>query len=754
MMSAVHQAKSPDFFHVAANKVNYHLTTVSKVMGNHHQRESRVRSYIDSIASVERLEAVREELPGFMESALEMVPPAEAEPTLAHANQALEKIRTGQPLSERELGSFEAIILPKERPVVFVQNNSYRAPERPWQHYSRSDIKDRMDRAILSIGRVELPSNLSIPYGGTAFVVGMDLLMTNRHVAELFAQGLGTNVTFRSGQEAAWDYVCEHPLSTDPTTALKVIEIVMIHPYWDMALLRVSGLTASQKPLNLAAVDPRSIANRDVAVIGYPAKDWRNDLDLQDRIFKRVYNVKRLQPGKLKTRADVGSFGHSVNSITHDSSTLGGNSGSAVVLAETGDVVALHFAGRYLEANYAVPTFELARDPRVVATGVNFVGSRAPEDPLVAEAWRRAGESAAPVTSAAPSSSRSTGSVTIAIGETTFSVPIQLSATVREYIEQTPGASAADITEGMKTPFIAPRLDERDGYDPAFLQLDGNQDVPFPALTQEGQGVVAKLDDGSYELKYHKFSVCMHKVRRMALFTAANVDWRDEMRRVNGRVPTRKELNGFTSDASERWVTDERIPQAHQLPDRFYTKDGGAFNKGHLVRRNDVTWGTSFADMQKANGDTFHTTNCSPQTSKFNQSSRGEDNWGDLENLIQRETATQRSIVLSGPVLAEDDLRFEGKDDRGDVHIQIPTQFWKIVVVKGHGGPEVFGFVQEQDLSDVPLELAVEGRWLRQMESIENIEKLLYGTAKLDWYKQFDQFENEIGRRVRRHMRR
>ena len=30
-----------------------------------------------------------------------------------------------------------------------------------------------------------------MPYGGTGFVVGEGLLMTNRHVAEMFTEGLG-----------------------------------------------------------------------------------------------------------------------------------------------------------------------------------------------------------------------------------------------------------------------------------------------------------------------------------------------------------------------------------------------------------------------------------------------------------------------------------------------------------------------------------------------------------------------------------
>src|SRR5436190_20589750 len=104
----------------------------------------------------------------------------------------------------------------------------------------------------------------------------------------------------------------------------------------------------------------------------------------------------------------------------------------------------------------------------------------------------------------------------------------------------------------------------------------------------------------------------------MAIFTASNVDWREASRLVNGRKPRRKELTGLADGDIEQWVTDPRIADEHQLPDVFYTKDGGAFDKGHIVRRDDVAWGDTFDDMQMANGDTYHTTNCSPQISAFN----------------------------------------------------------------------------------------------------------------------------------------
>ena len=52
--------------------------------------------------------------------------------------------------------------------------------------------------------------------------------------------------------------------------------------------------------------------------------------------FDRVFQVKRLQPGELDGGVSTASFGHVVPAATHDCSTLGGNSGSAILDLETG----------------------------------------------------------------------------------------------------------------------------------------------------------------------------------------------------------------------------------------------------------------------------------------------------------------------------------------------------------------------------------------------------------------------------------
>src|SRR5439155_8138144 len=85
-----------------------------------------------------------------------------------------------------------------------------------------------------------------------------------------------------------------------------------------------------------------------VAAIGYPARDSRvPDQDLVKRIFGDVYNKKRLAPGQITS---VGE-----DQMEHDCSTLGGNSGSAVISLRSGQALGLHFSGLFMEANYAVP---------------------------------------------------------------------------------------------------------------------------------------------------------------------------------------------------------------------------------------------------------------------------------------------------------------------------------------------------------------------------------------------------------------
>src|SRR5437667_167356 len=136
----------------------------------------------------------------------------------------------------------------------------------------------------------------------------------------------------------------------------------------DFALLRVEDRSdgkalASPIPLAISPMRPE----QQVAVIGYPARDSRvPDAKLMQSIFGDVYDKTRLAPGQItKAQPEV---------VFHDCSTLGGNSGSVLLDLTTGQAVGLHFAGRFLETNYAVPA-------AVVAARLEKVLRATPERP-------------------------------------------------------------------------------------------------------------------------------------------------------------------------------------------------------------------------------------------------------------------------------------------------------------------------------------------------------------------------------------
>lgn len=718
--------------------------------------KQRLASMLRQVASEDSLGRFDLEAVAQTESAVSGV---ETELLLESVGNGLDAIHQDREIRQDERFALEAIVMPRFRPVIDVVGDDFARPPEPWKHLGAGKAKQNLLDVLPSIGRIELPGHPSIPFGGTGFVVGDDLIMTNRHVAELFATGVGRQgLNFIPGSKSGIDFGQE--VVERESLLLPVKTIAMIHPHWDMALLHVSGLTSKQKPLVMCTTPPEELLDRDIAVVGYPAQDRRNDFELQMKIFNKTFDVKRLQPGKIRKRELITDhFQNKVFTVTHDASTLGGNSGSAVIDVLTGEVLALHFGGRYLVANYAVPTFELARDKRVVDVGVNFANS-VPASSDWDEKWNHADVAESRAAKSQGNTVSGTGhhlAIQAANGTATWSLPINVSVSIGAPVSSAVNCQTANKshpaepknggsrtnpltieTEALKTPFIANDLHKRGGFDPTFLDTD--EEIPMPLLTAAGKRIAAKLDNGKTELRYHKFSIVMHKKRRMALLTAANIDWRDGARRVDGRLPTRRELSGLNRGDAEKWVNDPRIPNSHQLPDVFYTKDRKSFDKGHIVRRHDICWGDSFEDIQMANGDTYHTTNCSPQVKGFNRSSLGEDNWGDLETLIQKQTKAEKAIVFAGPAFSKSDPVFTGRTDHGTEQIKIPQKYWKIVVTNGGDGPEAFGFVLEQDLGDVTWEMAVSQKWKKHMRTIADIEQLLDGKATFGDLSSFDQF--------------
>ena len=205
---------------------------------------------------------------------------------------------------------------------------------------------------------------------------------------------------------------------------------------------------------------------------------------------------------------------------------------------------------------------------------------------------------------------------------------------------------------------IDPDYSNREGFDPEFLG-PGDHSVPLPILPDN---LVAKaaINSGaagepSFVLPYHHFSVVQNKDRGLAFFTAVNIDG------SLSRGPKR---------TNDHWFFDPRVSEDEQTGGDVYAKND--LDLGHLVRRLDPAWGESTELARRANDDTFHFTNCSPQHKDFN---RNKTRWAGMEDYILKhaDNLNFKVSVFTGPVFASDDDQYRG--------VQLPRQFWKVVAM-------------------------------------------------------------------------
>lgn len=281
--------------------------------------------------------------------------------------------------------------------------------------------------------------------------------------------------------------------------------------------------------------------------------------------------------------------------FTHICTTLGGNSGSTVIDITTGCAVGLHFGGRQGQANYAVR-------PQAILD-------------------------------------RAT----------------RAQVQVRRCTDADP---ARDTTCVLSSKESVASLSRRPGFDPDFLG-DGRMAVPLPQLNPLQMRHVSHLEDGMIELKYMHFSLVMNAARRLAYYTAVNIDGTDLWHKPRSR---------------DRWVTDPRIPEEAQVDNELYKNND--FDRGHLVRRLDPVWGPK-AEAKQAEKDTFHYTNAAPQHKDLNQRI-----WLDLEDHILdgAKDADAKISVLTGPIFGFADPRSQRP---GLEEVGITLGFWKVIASIG-----------------------------------------------------------------------
>jgi S1-C subfamily serine protease len=267
------------------------------------------------------------------------------------AQAAWDKLRVGKVPSAPELAALEFVIrmmrpAPLSQkgelaPLPSVAGTSTYNPDttKAWE-----DFRLKVKPFLYSIGRLDRADGPD-PEVGTGFLVGDDLVLTNRHVVSELSMGADE---LEKGQ-AFITFYQEAGTTDPPQNRFPITAVVALHPNLELALLRME--LQAPRPQPQFEISP-AVKATEVAAIGYPFKDIRNPLFV-DAVFGSKYGVKRAALGEIT--------GVSGQRLFHDCSTLGGNSGSPVFSLASACVVGVHYTGRFMYRNEAVTAAEAAR---------------------------------------------------------------------------------------------------------------------------------------------------------------------------------------------------------------------------------------------------------------------------------------------------------------------------------------------------------------------------------------------------------
>jgi endonuclease G len=526
---------------------------------------------------------------------------------------------------------------------------------------------------------------------GSGFLVSPRLFMTNQHVVADESVARDTQITFDNERDELG-----RPL---PATIFKL----------DPGRL---ALFSKEDELDYAliAVGVRIFGSGELSDFGHCVLSNQPDRHAIGMNVNIVQHPSGL-PKMIAVRNNVLAF-RTPRTLLYETDTEHGSSGSPV-FNDAWEVVALHHYGEpFLER-----TDETGRPiPVTVNEGVRIsaiyqdletrAASLAPEQRallLEALSYDKQADNQAPRRVLGPPRPGSGGAENAVVAqgitmtsptnaqELRFTVPLEITVKFGT-ASQTPTITGAVVTEPAKTlrrAAEALKIDQdysnRKGYNSKFIP---GVTIPLPTPTAKLAKQIAPLragednaEDG--ELKYQHFSLKLNKSKRMAMFTATNIDGKTYLTvdRDTGQV------GGAEGD---KWFKDPRVSASFYLDQTFYSEWSHYFDRGHLTRRTDPTWGTE-EQAERANADTFHFTNCAPQHFRFNQTARfwqGAERYV-LENGVLSVDSGTHITVFQGPI-------FNNQIDLWSDDVQIPSSFFKVVVWKGQSGMKSVGIIVDQ----------------------------------------------------------
>lgn len=224
-------------------------------------------------------------------------------------------------------------------------------------------------------------------------------------------------------------------------------------------------------------------------------------------------------------------------------------------------------------------------------------------------------------------------------------------------------AESAPLAAAVSPARFDANYSNRRGFNPDFLGRDHR--ISLPRLSREllndATPLLLPSPQNTHILHYHNYSLVMHRKRRLAIYSAANVSFANRFQ---------------LSRSADVWRLDPRIPREAQIGEAYYANN--RFDRGHLSRREDLEYGSTPAAALAAAADTNHFTNCTPQHAGFNQS---KETWQGIERHILEDAILAGQFnaqVITGPVLDSDDPLYRG--------IQYPLRYWKVVAAINANG--------------------------------------------------------------------
>jgi endonuclease G, mitochondrial len=520
---------------------------------------------------------------------------------------------------------------------------------------------------------------VTVRYGGksttgSGFMISDTLFMTNNHVIASALEAENALVIFNKEND-------EHGVPLQTTTfklSPSLFFITSPEEELDFSLVHIGEKLSGN--LTIEEIGHFVISDSpDKHIIGMNVNIIQHPLDLPKKIVFRN--------NTLSYRTD--------NSLLYETDTETGSSGSPV-LNDDWDLIAIHHWGEPYRAKIDNPDSTL---PNYVNEGIRistiykYLNNNLAEQPIDKKDILLKALSYAKVNPMVPykipmprkktdeiknESNNQINFSTMEHDNSKIKIQIPLEITISLGNFQQGTAPSVVIAENIKSNLseankIDRNYENRSGYKSGFIK---DIDIPLPTIKSKEDIAPLNADQINHKdgvLKYEHFSVVLNKNRRGAFYSATNIDG-DTYKNINRTTGIIKDRDNLNQGEGETWYDDDRINPDYHLNQPFFSNWSNFFDRGHLTRRTDASWGTK-EEAFRADADTFHFANCSIQHFRFNQTLKywqGVERY-ILENGVVSDGISNKISVIQGPI-------YNDETDHWADDFQIPSKYFKIAV--------------------------------------------------------------------------